>query len=245
MHHFRALDLGDDARLAAACLHQAACVVNVLGAQRKRDRHVVESDFRGVANVFAVAFGQRGGRESATETVQALAIRQPPAHPYPAFDPGAMHREHFEADAPVIEDQHIAGRHTLGKARQIATDPFMIAVAIGQRAVEHEACALDELRRSLAETADADLRALQIAEQRHLVAGAGCQSAYQRGARPMIVRAAMGKIQPEHIHAGLDQRADDLFGTAGRAERGDDLGASPEAHAGCSCCSTARPSTRP
>jgi hypothetical protein len=63
----------------------------------------------------------------------------------------------------------------------------LVALAVGQPAVEREGRAVAQFDRVVAEAADADLRSLQVAEQRDLAARACRQGAHQRGASAVII----------------------------------------------------------
>ena len=143
----------------------------------------------------------------------------------------AAHRDHGEADAAIVQDQHVAGSDALGQAREVHAHGILVAGGVGQLAIEREGRAVAELHRAVAEAADADLRSLQVAEQCDLAARACRQQANQPGACAVVLDLAVGEVQAEHVHAGVDQRRDGLLGTAGRPQRGHDLGASLHAHA--------------
>ena len=59
------------------------------------------------------------------------------------------------------------------------------------------------------------------------------QTAHHLDAPGVILVIAVGKIDPDDIHAGLDHVIEDLRLVRGRAERGNDFRASWH---GCGCC---------
>src|SRR5690606_26228212 len=87
----------------------------------------------------------------------------------------------------------------------------------------------------VAEAGNAYLWALQIAHDRNVASEASGDLAQHLYALPVLVRGAMGKIQPSNVQAGKQQLFDAFWAGAGGTERGDDLGASSHGSSRPSC----------
>ena len=98
--------------------------------------------------------------------------------------------------------------------------------------VEAEARAGIELRLAAVESAEAQLRPLQV--EQHADRPAELLLKRANGLQParMVGLRAVAEVEPEHVHAALEQGADGLRVGRGGAERGDDLGAAGASHGG-------------
>ena len=67
--------------------------------------------------------------------------------------------------------------------------------------------------------------ALQVGHHADGAAGLGLDLAQDGHADRVILGAAVAEVQPEHVHAGMEQAAEGIAVAAGRTQRGDDLGA--------------------
>src|SRR5690606_30532074 len=121
-------------------------------------------------------------------------------------------------------------------------DATFVTRLLIQAGIQGKAGAIAQHDAAIAETGDADLRALQVGEDGH-TAPLCCRRLTNTCRHlAMALGVAVGKIQPEHVDASSDQRRQHLCAVTGRANGGDNLGASE--HAGFSRwtwrqCSTA------
>ncbi len=81
------------------------------------------------------------------------------------------------------------------------------------------------------QVADADLRPLQVADQRDRPVHPLLRLADECGAHPVIVVGAVREVQARRVHSGAHELVEPLRGRAGRPDRRDDLRA-PRAHGG-------------
>ncbi len=80
---------------------------------------------------------------------------------------------------------------------------------------------------------DANLGALQIGEDRHIAGLRVGLFADAGGDGAVVVGAAVGEIKAEDVDAGVDQPGKEIGVGGGRAEGGDDFGASEHGAAFC------------
>jgi hypothetical protein len=125
----------------------------------------------------------------------------------------------LQTHVPVVDQHLVPGPQHLtdrrGRDRQLAVD----AVWADD---DGDPVACRELHRR-GEVADADLRALQVADQRDRPAGALLRLADERRAVAMVVVRPVREVEPGRIHAGCDERVELVGRRARRPDRGDDL----------------------
>ncbi|MOA32648.1 hypothetical protein D3C78_1538860 [compost metagenome] len=97
------------------------------------------------------------------------------------------------------------------------------AVARGGIAVEHEYIARAHRDLAGGEGADAQLRALQVGQDRDRAASFGLDLAHGIVARAVVFVRAVAEVQPEHVGARLEQFADYRDVGACGSKRGNDL----------------------
>jgi len=134
----------------------------------------------------------------------------------------AAHQHDFQLQAAVVEQQDVAADHVLGQVLVVEADPLLVAERAG--CIEDETVADGQSDLAALEFADADLRPLQVAQDADCPTELGGRGANALGARLVILGAAMRKIHPDDIDAGLDQTFKNLRRRRGRPQRGDDLG---------------------
>ena len=110
-------------------------------------------------------------------------------------------------------------------AAKISGGADALGVAGARVQVQAEALAGLQLHRPLREGAHAQLGALQVGHHADGAAGLGLDLAQDGHADRVILGAAVAEVQPEHVHAGMEQAAEGIAVAAGRTQRGDDLGA--------------------
>src|SRR5690606_14418304 len=95
-----------------------------------------------------------------------------------------------------------------------------------------EALAAHQCRRAAFDLSDADLRALQVLQDRDRPLELLLDRADDLAALAVILVAAVAEVQAEDVGAGQEQLADALPVAAGRTQRGDDLRIAVSAHVG-------------
>ncbi|MCY1407431.1 hypothetical protein D9M68_518230 [compost metagenome] len=132
--------------------------------------------------------------------------------------------------AAVVQQQLVAHAAIPDQVRIVDAHHFLVAGVTGMGDGETEAVAFLQFDALVGELGDADLRALQVAEQGDEAAVFGGQFADQAGACLVFFGAAVGEVQAGDVQSRDDQLLQDFRGVAGRAEGGDDFGAA-ERHA--------------
>ena len=120
----------------------------------------------------------------------------------------ALHRSDKKYDAPVVEQQHIAGFHIARQFLVIQTDTTLVAhFAIG---VENER--ITRIKRDLAvlELADADFRPLQIGHDADGASDLATDFAHHCGALEMVLGGAMREVQPYDVDPGEEHTLENL-----------------------------------
>ena len=136
-----------------------------------------------------------------------------------------MHSVHTQADAPVIKEQNVARLEVIEQGRIVETDALPIAAVLADAAVQAEAIARVQFGAASGKAADANLGALEVGENPHVTPVAGRLLADARRHRRVLLDAAVTEIEPEYVHAGLNQSGDGLGAVAGGPHGGDNLGA--------------------
>ena len=128
----------------------------------------------------------------------------------------ALHRQ---PDEPVVDQHVVSGAQDLadhGRSdRQLAVDGHLLA--------DHEDLLVLEQHARRQQVADAELRALQVGDQRERLTGLVLHLAHHRGARRMIVVRAVRKIQADGIDTRVDERPHDVVTRRHGPDRRDDL----------------------
>ncbi len=96
--------------------------------------------------------------------------------------------------------------------------------------VQGETGTSHQFHATLGEMLDADLGPTQIAQDADFLACGFADSTHAGNAGAVIIGVAVGKIEPDHIHAGSDQGLQYAGCIRGRAEGGEDLGFSCLGH---------------
>ena len=137
-----ALDLGDDARVAAGGREQRPRLLDVRRLAHERHREVIDVELGREPHVLAILVGQRLRRQPAAAPVDALVVRHLAAGGDHALDARAAHRHDPQLDLPVAEDQLVAGLDVLRQVRVGDADAAVGAVVRVERRIERERLAL-------------------------------------------------------------------------------------------------------
>ena len=126
--------------------------------------------------------------------------------------------------APSLSSRVSPACTSLGSSAIGAAHPVDVAGVGTHRGVEEELGALDELDGTGAEALDADLGALQVAEDTDVPVQFARHLARGLGAAHLLLGAAMGEIDAHHIDTRLQQTAQHAGIVGGRPECGDNFG---------------------
>ena len=112
-----------------------------------------------------------------------------------------------------------------GKAALLdVREPFEFAIARIEGSVLEPMNTVPVRLTAIGEAADADLRPLQIHQDADRPLQLRLDRAQDLVGLAVVLMRAVAEIEPEHIGAALEERANDRLRRAGRPERGDDLG---------------------
>jgi len=236
-------DLGDQPGITTGFLQQLAGVVHVGGIARKGHRHIVQVQLGGQLDVAFVLVGQRRRGEPAALAVDALVVGQRAADQYPAAQFVATDTLHLHYHPAIVEQQLVADLAVLDQVGIVDTYHLLGTGIARVTDGKTEVIAGGQLDAFLGKAGNADLRALQVAQQSHMAPGRGSQLADQTRPFAVLIGTAVGEVQACHIQTRMDQGVEGGWGVAGRAEGGDDLAAT-KGHARLQVqeCSEATPS---
>ncbi len=215
-------DLGDQQGIRPGGAQQFARQAHVGAGLGEGDGDEIACELRRGADVLHVLGGERRRREAAALLVDALVVGQHAADAHAAAHFALDDRVHFEDDAAVVEQQHVAGGQVVDQVRVVEADARRIAGRA--RRIEDEAAAGLEFGLAGGELADANLGALQVDHDADGAADLAHDLAQQRDALAVVVGRAVGEVQPHDIDAGGNHPRHHLRIGAGRAEGGDDFG---------------------
>ena len=197
-----ALDLGDQARLAAGGAQQRARLLHVGGVARERHRHVIHALLGDELDVLVIARRHRGRRDAAALTVDPLAIGELAADAHAGVDGRGADTLDVQHDLPVIEQQRVTGGHV---ARQILVGDAHPRGGAGlgiERGVERESGAFGKLHAAVAKTLDADLGSPQIQQHADALVGALRGLAHQRQSPPAVRDRAVRGVEARNVEPG-------------------------------------------
>ena len=128
-----------------------------------------------------------------------------------------------QADGAVGEVHDLVALDRRGQAGVGDEQPRGVTLTAVGSAHERGRVAGLELHDAVAELADPELRAREVLQDRDLAAGAtGGVADPARGFR-VLVRAAVGEVQPGDVHPGFDHSGEHLGIAGGGPDGGDDL----------------------
>ena len=121
-NRLRPLDLRDHQRMAAGGAQELARLAHVVAGLGERNGEVIRADRRGSAQVVLVLGRERRCRQSAPLPVDALVVRQLPAHDDASDDLPAVDCLDGELDQAVVEQQHGARRDVADELLVVEAD---------------------------------------------------------------------------------------------------------------------------
>ena len=220
-----ALELGDERDPRAERREIVTDLGDVGRRADERHGHEVDAVLDAEAKVLAVLVRQARRRERDARERDALVVADAPAHDHAADDLLRRGPLDAELEHPVVHPDLVAGpdvREVLGVVQRGALGRALHGTrAQRERPVGDEVHATPARR---AEGAEADLRPLEVLEDRHGPAPARLALADQPDGRRVLVGAAVREVDARDVHARRDEPIEGVRAAAGRAERADDLG---------------------
>src|SRR5690606_14384309 len=132
----------------------------------------------------------------------------------------------------VVEQQDIAAAAVLRQVLVAKPDTTLVTGVLIEAGIQGEAGTVTQRDATVTEAGNADLRALQVGKNGDTTPLFRRRAANTCRHLAVPLGATVGKVKPEHIDASGDQRRQHLCAVTGRANGGDNLGASE--HAGFS-----------
>ena len=218
-----ALDLGDDAGIAARSLEQGSGFLDVGRLAHERDGEIVDLQRRGQPHVLPVLVGQRLRGQAAAAPIDALVVRELAAGEHAAFDARAFDPDDPQLDLAVAEDQLVARLHVGRKVRIGHADRAVRAFVGAEAGIERKRLPLREHGGTASEALDADLGALQVAEHRHVLADRSRGLPHGLHSLAVIARLAVREIDSDDVGPAADDVLEDAGRVGGRAQGGDDF----------------------
>ena len=141
--------------------HQLARLGDVLGALNEGQADPVGVMFDGKGQIAAVFFGERRHRDHRVGDINALAIRNYPAHLGRAQNFGIVSLDHAQPQLAIVDQQALAGaQHAEQFGMRQLYAGFIARLGI---AVQREMARMADDGAAILEGADAQLGPLQIA----------------------------------------------------------------------------------
>src|SRR5690606_24140930 len=127
--------------------------------------------------------------------------------------------------AAVVEQQFVTHAAVLYQVRVVDADDILGAFGERVSRGEGEAVADLEFDSLVGKLGNADLRPLQVAQQRDVAAMLGSDVTDHAGASLVLVRGAVREVQASDVQTRKDQLLDNFRRVAGGAKGGDNFGA--------------------
>ena len=201
--------------------------MGVLRAADERQRDEVDAEPQRPAQVGLVLLGERGHRDRDAGQVDPLVVGDLAADDDLGADPDPVRLEDAEAHLAVVDEDRAAGRDIRREVRVRRAHDILRARHVLGRDREHVAGG--EEVRAVGESAQADLRALQVREHPDGATGLVARPARVRVRLLVHGVVAVAQVQAGDVDSGAHQVRDRLVGRGRGSEGGDDLGA---AHGG-------------
>ena len=224
-HRLGLFDLGDDRDRAVQFFQVALQGLDIAGIAHKAERHIVGTQFGGQRRIVTILAGKGRYRQFAAGQIHPLVVAQ-----HATADNPAMHLTLFDGldrqlKITIVQQDAFAGLNVFVQIAVLGGDQAFLPKHIAGG--DNHLLPHLEGDGTLLETPRADLGAAQIHQDRYLSSHTLGSLANQFKGFTVLFVAAMGHIQAYHIDPGLEQFADHLRAVAGRAEGGNDLGATP------------------
>jgi hypothetical protein len=136
--------------------------------------------------------------------------------------PRAVHLDDLQLPLAIIQQDALAHAHIVDQLGQRGGDAF--GGAFQGRALDGDPLAFLEHDRPALEGPDADLGPAQVGDDRQGHAQPVRDGADVVQPLGLLLQRAVREVQPEDVHARLDQLGEHRHFTGGRADGGDDFG---------------------
>ena len=211
-------DLGHQRAIAA---HQAAGLGHVLGPLDEGQGDPVGPVLHREGEIPAVLLGQRGDRHHGIGHVHALAVHDHPADLGRTEDRVLAGLDHLQPQLAIVDQQPLAllqhpEQFRVGQADAAVIARFGIAV-------EGEVAGMADHRLAALELADAQLRPLQVAQDRHRAAHILFDLADRGDGFAVSFVIAVAHVDAERVGPGQQQLLDHFRAAAGWPQRCQDL----------------------
>ena len=166
-----------------------------------------------------ILVGQRRDRDRRARDVDALVRVHPSPHRDLAARAAGGHLHDLQVDEAVVDQNVLPGLEDLGEHRRADGQVSRLARAVAR---EDDLVAAGQHHRPR-KVADAELRALQVGDERQRPAGAILSLAYEASPLGMGFVRAVREVEPRRVHPRVDELVEHLAGRGGGADRADDL----------------------
>ena len=139
-----------------------------------------------------------------------------------AHDVLAPHLLDVQRDPAVVDQHAVAGLHVLGEAA--VGDARALGRPCTVSVVRTKSVAAPQHRAAAGERAQADLRPLEVLEDRDRLPDPALHGPDALDRLPVLRVGAVGEVQAGHVHPGPGHLLDDALGDGRRADGADDLG---------------------
>ena len=240
---FRLLDLGDDRNLAAMRgQHDVDQLLDIAGLTHEGQRHIIQAVIIGELQIAPILVGDRGNVQLDIGQIDALARLEATAVDHPGRNLVALDALHGQLEQAIIDENPITGLDLLVQAAMVNRHLLHPIVNPADQFIgtQHQGFAGRHVQRIAFELAETDLRSLQILKNGDMPVQVLGGLTHQPHRLRVIIEAAVGKIEPDHVRA-FPQQALDRLGVAGIRSQGRyDLG---EFHRFCHACSRSWPNS--
>ena len=220
---FGLLQFGDHRNPATDPVHDRMDQLDVGRRAHKRQGDQVHAQVQCELQIGNVLLGQRRNRDCHARHRQPFVVADGSALGDGAHHVGSVDVLNDQSDLAVVDQQSVTGSSV---ARQLLVgggDPIVGAFALLDG--DANRLAVGPERFSVGESAQADLRSLQVGQYSDGTAGGFRGATYPPIGGLVVGIVAVAEVQAGDIHSRLDQGFHHVVGAGGRAEGTDDLAA--------------------
>ena len=225
LDRLRLLDLRDHAGGRAVLADDRLQVAHVGGRAHERERDEVDAETERELEVVEVLLRERRDRHRHAGQVDALVRLHLAADDDPTAGAPLLDLLHGEPDEAVVDQDVVARPQHLAdhgrRDRQLAVQPMLLADDDDLLVLQQDA--------RLVELADAELRALEVGDQRERLPGLLLDLAHDGRARRVVFVRAVREVEADRVDARLDELAHSLVAstTPGRSSRRSSFAGAP------------------
>jgi hypothetical protein len=119
-------------------------------------------------------------------------------------DPAPLHPLHPKADAPVVDEDHVANRHVFGQPFVLYWDDVVLRPT-GRALDERNLAARRDDVGAAGKRAGTDLGTAEVLERGNRLLALFGRCAKGRQPARVVIHVAMGEVQPRDVHARQDE----------------------------------------